>query len=1191
MNKIKDKWSALSMQQRADLIKLYINSGITNINDIRKHYNSFDNGGPTEKDTILMYSDAEGNLYDALPGVVDIRGLNRREVKRLAQEIAGRDTHEWDVINRELASGNAIVQGKHRDQENRFNRIFAKQYKKNLDYSRQIERAKRAGQGDISAMQSYITTGANEVAPYFAPLLGIPAASVLASTGVVAPVLQQVFKTMMNPASAKTTLGALAATGLDASGVAFGAAGMGNIAENWMRGDFAPSDIPAFALSAMDVIPGAAAVNATIGAAQDAKRVRQAARYINDAVNDINTSRAREVRIPAYESNILPEPPRDIIIDLNDLTSNPEVTQLASDLDLDIDTFLRRAPEAMVNVEPSHTIEETSTLRNPRREPEPFDWDAFEAADVTPIDIPRIGTRNYIERTLRDRRVSQSDIDWALNEYDDFVRQGGQDSEFWDTAMAENIAALSPEGTPSSGIRRIDASTPESGPSIAYGSRRITRSEIERYLREDGASQYEIDLVLDDFDTASNIGDGESFWWTSSGQRMNNLIPRQGTDFIDLGIDNRLYREDLERTLRSAGYEQDVISEALLEFDIADIGMDPYTFVHSRSGRIYDRLRRGIGRNEIELADGNIVDVDEASRIMRNLGYNENAINRLINNSVGEGYPLHTSNPSPRDLTDAGLRIHINSLDEDTAIYDYANLLSMKKRLDTEHGTGRYKEYTRTLNQEDERSFKVFAERMSKIFDDNVDFADLSEDNYVKIKNYLISKGILSGDIEHMHWFQMDRSLPKDSAGNILVTEADGTIRPLMFGERPQYSTKGQIQAGRLAMQMYDDIPRGYAVAEMNTSVDSEKLKLRGATSRYGFEPGQFSVEISNSPYYQRGNNLQHERLYLRDLLKYKDQLPESEQIILDALLNGKFGSGIKWEDLQGTKLLDFIRAEYSDLTNRLVQTLSVPWKRIKGLDPRDEIQNAPMPSYTGNIDSDIKALLREGNYSPFITRQPIYVVKHEDGGPLKNHFGFSMDYRDYYNDTPSNYVELTDYQLPHSLERNTFDAYTAPYIQGWNAEDIDYLYSRLGDTGFAPEAVMYALGTESSYNPYAKSKISSAIGLGQLTKGTLKSLYPKDWEDIYDQYINEERSVRDVIDDAVLNLSRINKNITSERDNLGYGRLKVNLLAPNASLDNRISGVILKSLTKDQKKKVTNNFTYRDLMNMYQEEFDKKFK
>ena len=43
----RDKWSQLSMQQRADLIKLYVESGIANINDIRKHYNSFDNGGYT----------------------------------------------------------------------------------------------------------------------------------------------------------------------------------------------------------------------------------------------------------------------------------------------------------------------------------------------------------------------------------------------------------------------------------------------------------------------------------------------------------------------------------------------------------------------------------------------------------------------------------------------------------------------------------------------------------------------------------------------------------------------------------------------------------------------------------------------------------------------------------------------------------------------------------------------------------------------------------------------------------------------------------------------------------------------------------------------------------------------------------------------------------------------------------------
>ena len=33
------------MQQRADLIKLYVDGGIANIKEIRKHYNRFDEGG------------------------------------------------------------------------------------------------------------------------------------------------------------------------------------------------------------------------------------------------------------------------------------------------------------------------------------------------------------------------------------------------------------------------------------------------------------------------------------------------------------------------------------------------------------------------------------------------------------------------------------------------------------------------------------------------------------------------------------------------------------------------------------------------------------------------------------------------------------------------------------------------------------------------------------------------------------------------------------------------------------------------------------------------------------------------------------------------------------------------------------------------------------------------------------------
>lgn len=44
----KDKWSALSAQERAQLINIYVQSGITDLDFIKKDYNSFDEGGSIE---------------------------------------------------------------------------------------------------------------------------------------------------------------------------------------------------------------------------------------------------------------------------------------------------------------------------------------------------------------------------------------------------------------------------------------------------------------------------------------------------------------------------------------------------------------------------------------------------------------------------------------------------------------------------------------------------------------------------------------------------------------------------------------------------------------------------------------------------------------------------------------------------------------------------------------------------------------------------------------------------------------------------------------------------------------------------------------------------------------------------------------------------------------------------------------
>ena len=54
MVKRNDRWSALSMKERADLIKLYVSNGITSLENIKKDYNSFGDGGDTEP---LYYDD------------------------------------------------------------------------------------------------------------------------------------------------------------------------------------------------------------------------------------------------------------------------------------------------------------------------------------------------------------------------------------------------------------------------------------------------------------------------------------------------------------------------------------------------------------------------------------------------------------------------------------------------------------------------------------------------------------------------------------------------------------------------------------------------------------------------------------------------------------------------------------------------------------------------------------------------------------------------------------------------------------------------------------------------------------------------------------------------------------------------------------------------------------------------------
>lgn len=85
----KDKWSSLSMRDRADLIKLYVSNGITSLDAIKKEYNSFGDGGPigegnkTYKHPKYNHKE-EGSIYSYLRG----RGVPHTQAVAIMGNIA-----------------------------------------------------------------------------------------------------------------------------------------------------------------------------------------------------------------------------------------------------------------------------------------------------------------------------------------------------------------------------------------------------------------------------------------------------------------------------------------------------------------------------------------------------------------------------------------------------------------------------------------------------------------------------------------------------------------------------------------------------------------------------------------------------------------------------------------------------------------------------------------------------------------------------------------------------------------------------------------------------------------------------------------------------------------------------------------------------------------------------------------------
>lgn len=87
-----DRWSALSMKDRAALIDIYVKSGITDLGEIRKDYNSFDYGGYTESPVDM------GELEAAVMTPKQSRINKRRMRKELFTKIKSVLESNGDII-------------------------------------------------------------------------------------------------------------------------------------------------------------------------------------------------------------------------------------------------------------------------------------------------------------------------------------------------------------------------------------------------------------------------------------------------------------------------------------------------------------------------------------------------------------------------------------------------------------------------------------------------------------------------------------------------------------------------------------------------------------------------------------------------------------------------------------------------------------------------------------------------------------------------------------------------------------------------------------------------------------------------------------------------------------------------------------------------------------------------------------
>lgn len=486
----------------------------------------------------------------------------------------------------------------------------------------------------------------------------------------------------------------------------------------------------------------------------------------------------------------------------------------------------------------------------------------------------------------------------------------------------------------------------------------VSREQIRRNLG------FNEDIDVDFDDEGTMIVSGRHGRINESGSSVTNDINelRQQDDEINAIISRNTPRF---RPLFPEVYERNTIRE------IRDKNL---------LGR-YIELKTGKTLSDIAdnyvLVDLQPVPIDEIKTIMRNKGFNEEFINFSLRNFAESvrsaidnpikannirGFNYHKFEPDFRTGTQAFKLNKVRTNPETGIKHIFENYFGLHS-----FGNKIFNDTSR-INAEDKEILDELISLYNNRTSSNLSFNDLNDvDKFADFRNFLRtlwSDKKFPGDINSMAW-----------------SDAEG------FGEFKPFSTPSNYDAMKVLKKSEDilnELPRGYSMAEDNTSYDSEMLKLLKVIKnkdKYGRKAGQYSVESLGTSSW--GNDFHKEQIRIGDILnEYRDKLSQSDIDYIESIINRNPNGK------PSPELVNIIKDKYDLLGEELAKNLYKTWGRILDIDPSLNIDREIIKYEPFNERSVFSDIIRKGKVTPRIYRPDIRIHHNKLGGKHKFKLG-----------------------------------------------------------------------------------------------------------------------------------------------------------------------------------------------------------